>query len=192
MNTHQEIITTSDELVAATKNAMVRQITVRGNLSNTPSIRLAPGQQLVGEGDQTEVLFSAGVDGLQLTSDNQVRGLNLRTSLDKRDIFNDTTVNTLGHLHIAGVTTIGQVQILARDKVRSGHLKVDGLDIIAADTRAQGERPHGYGVYVIQGAFTLWNMQADKDIMITADLVGLSAGRITKSVVVSLRYMAHV
>ncbi len=178
MNTQQQVVTTSDELVAATKNAMVRHITVRGNLSNTPSIRLAPGQQLVGEGDQTEILFSTGIDGLQLTSDNQVRGLQLQTSPDKRAIFNDTTVDSLGYLHIAGVTTIGQVQILARDKVRSGHVEVDGLDIIAADARAQSERPHGYGVYVIQGAFTLWNMQADKAIMISADLTGLSAGRI--------------
>jgi hypothetical protein len=178
MNTQQQVVTTPEELVAATKNAMVRQISVRGNLSNTPSIRLAPGQQMVGEEDQAEVFFSTGIDGLQLSSDNQVRSLHLRTSPDKRAIFNDTTVDSLGHLLIAGVTTTGQVQILARDKVRSGHVEVDGLDIIAADTRAQSERPHGYGVYVIQGAFTLWNMQADKDIMISADLTGLSAGRI--------------
>jgi hypothetical protein len=178
MDTQQQVVTTSDELVAATKNAMVRHITVRGNLSNTPSIRLTPRQQLIGEGDQAEILFLTGIDGLQLSSDNQVRSLHLRTSPDKRAIFNDTTVDSLGHLLIAGVTTTGQVQILARDKVRSGHVEVDGLDIIAADARAQSERPHGYGVYVIQGAFTLWNMQADKDIMISADLTGLSAGRI--------------
>lgn len=127
MNTKQQIVTTSDELVAATKNAMVRQITVRGNLSNTPSIRLAPWQHLVGEEDQAEILFLTGIDGLQLTSDNHVRGLQLLTGPDKRAIFNDTTVDSLGHLHISGVTTIGQVQILARDKVRSGHVEVATL-----------------------------------------------------------------
>jgi hypothetical protein len=31
---------------------------------------------------------------------------------------------------------------------------------------------------VIQGAFTLWNMQTDEDVTISADLAGLSAGRI--------------
>ena len=60
-----------------------------------------------------------------------------------------------------GVTTTACVQILARDKVRSGHVDVNGLDIIAADARGEKERPHGYGVYVINGAFTLWNMQQD-------------------------------
>ena len=74
------------------------------------------------------------------------------------------------------MVTIGQVQLLARDKVRSGHVEVDELTCAAADTRAQGERPQGFGVRVIQGAFTLWNMQADDQVSITAKLLGLSAG----------------
>jgi hypothetical protein len=28
----------------------------------------------------------------------------------------------------------------------------------AADARAETEPPHGYGAYVLHGAFTLWNM----------------------------------
>jgi hypothetical protein len=51
------------------------------------------------------------------------------------------------------------------------------LDIIAADVRAEQDRPHGYGVYVLQGALTLWNMQADKNVLLTADLVNISFGR---------------
>jgi hypothetical protein len=178
LNSKEQAVTTSDQLVAATNNAGIRQIVVRGRLTNVPSVRLAPGQSLCGESDHTEILFAAGVDGLQLTADNQVRRLHLRASPDKRSIFNDTNVDGLGHLSFAGVTVTGQVQILARDKVRSGHVDIDGLDIIAADTRARSERPQGYGVSVIQGAFTLWNMQADEDVVISADLTGLSAGRI--------------
>jgi hypothetical protein len=75
------------------------------------------------------------------------------------------------------VTTTGRVQILARDKVRGGHVDVNGLDIIAADARGEKERPNGYGVYVLQGAFTLWNMQPEDEVVVTADLAGLSAGR---------------
>ncbi len=177
MNSHERIVTTPDELAAATKDTSVQQITVSGSLANTPSVRLALGQVLCGEDDQAAILF-AGVDGLQLSSDNQVRGIHLQTAPDKRAIFNDTSVDGLGHMTLADVTAIGQVQILARDKVRSGHVEVDGLDIIAADARARSERPQGYGVYVIQGAFTLWNMQADEGVTITANLVGLSTGRI--------------
>ena len=48
---------------------------------------------------------------------------------------------------------------------------------MAADTRGYDERPKGYGVEVISGAFTLWNQQSDPAVTITADLTGLSAGR---------------
>ena len=37
---------------------------------------------------------------------------------------------------------------------------------------------HGrFGVEVIQGAFTLWNRQPDRDVTLTADLRGISVGR---------------
>jgi hypothetical protein len=64
-----------------------------------------------------------------------------------------------------------------RDQVRSGHVDVHDLDIVAADARGASERPHGYGVDVLQGAFTLWNMQPDEDVVVTAELAGISAGR---------------
>lgn len=131
-----------------------------------------------GEDEGAEIHFVAGIDGLQLTSDNAVRNVHVEVTPDRRAIFNDTGVDTLGHVTLGGVTTVGQVQILARDKVRSGHVEVDGLDIVAADARGRSERPQGYGVYVIQGAFTLWNMQAEENVVISAELAGISAGRI--------------
>jgi hypothetical protein len=75
------------------------------------------------------------------------------------------------------VTTTGRVQVLARECVRAGHVDVEGLDIVAADARAASERSQAYGVNVLQGAFTLWNMQADRDVAISADLAGITAGR---------------
>jgi hypothetical protein len=132
---------------------------------------------LRGEGGTASITFAAGNDGLQLSSDNRIHNIRLNTAVDKRAIFNDTMVESLGRIELREVTTIGCVRILARDKVRAGHVDVTGLDIIAADARGEKERPHGYGVYVINGAFTLWNMQQDTSVAISADLVGLSAGR---------------
>lgn len=170
-------VTTADQLVTATQDASIHQIVVHGSLTNAPSVRLSPGQTLRGEHDGSQITFIPGSDGLQLSSDNRIHTLHLSTAPDKRAIFNDTTVASLGRVELRGVTTVGCVQILARDKVRSGHVDVNGLDIIAADARGVKERPHGYGVYVINGAFTLWNMQQDTGVTISADLVGLSAGR---------------
>jgi hypothetical protein len=177
MSSEERVVATVSDLVSATRSREVRKITVRGRLIDAPALRLSPGQVLRGEGDGAEIQFAAGGDGLQLTTDNQVHDLHLHATPDRRAIFNDTSVEGLGRLTLAGITATGQVQILARDNVRGGHIEVSGLDIVAADARPQTERPHGYGVSVIQGAFTLWNMQGDEAVVLTAGLSGLSAGR---------------
>jgi hypothetical protein len=175
--TAAKVASTVEQLVAATRDAGIHHIVVNGALTGAPSIRLSPGQSLRGEGEGSSIAFAAGIDGLQLSSDNRVHNIRLAAATDKRAIFNDTSVASLGRIELRGVTTVGCVQILARDKVRGGHVDVIGLDIIAADARGVKERPHGYGVYVINGAFTLWNMQQDTGVVVSADLVGLSAGR---------------
>ncbi len=177
MNASEKIITTSTDLAAAAKDTATHNIVVRGVLTNAPSFRLLPGQVLRGEDEHAAIIFAAGSDGVQLSADNQIHDLHLQAAPDKRAIFNDANIDSLGHIVLASVSTIGQVQILARGKVRAGHVEVNGLDVIAADARAQPERPQGFGVHVLQGAFTLWNMQADASVVITARLTGLSAGR---------------
>ena len=67
--------------------------------------------------------------------------------------------------------------MLARNQVRAGHIEVRDLDIVAADSRAANERPNGYGVFLLQGALTLWNCQPDPDVKITANVSGVSVGR---------------
>jgi hypothetical protein len=177
MKSPDTAVKTVDALVAAIKDTDAERIVVRGDLTGAPSFRLAPGQSLFGEGEGAAITFEEGIDGVQLSSDNRIGTIRLQTAPDRRAIFNDTTVAGLGRIELRGVTTIGRVQILARDQVRAGHVTVDGLDIVAADARGETDRPQGFGVSVLQGAFTLWNMQPGDDVVISADLVGLSAGR---------------
>jgi hypothetical protein len=176
MSTSEKWVTTADGLMAAIKEG-VGKIVVSGRLSNVPSLRLSPGQTLCGAADDSKLAFMDGVDGIELTSGNGIHNIHLCANQERRAIFNDTTVASLGRTTLRGVTTNGRVQILARNKVRGGHVEVNGLDIMAADARAESERPHGYGVSVLHGAFTLWNMQRDADVALSADLVGISAGR---------------
>jgi hypothetical protein len=44
------------------------------------------------------------------------------------------------------VRTSGQVLLLTRVAVRSGHVQVDGLTVEAADVRGRVERPHGWSM----------------------------------------------
>lgn len=174
--------TTVAELVGLTEDRGVRGIVVGGSLTGVPTLHLAPGQSLRGDSDRGEIVFAPGSDGLRLSADNRISALRLQASPERRAIFNDTSVASLGQIQLHDVTTIGRVQILARDAVRGGHVEVRGLDIVAADARQETERPHGYGVFVLQGAFTLWNRQPDEGVIVTADLLGLSAGRAARPV----------
>lgn len=165
------------ELVAASTDPAVADIVVAANLAGVPTIRLSPGQTLKGAGANVTVQFAPGQDGVQLSTDNRVEELDLRTDVERRAIFNDTQVEQLGRLALRNLRIVGVVQLLARDKVRSGHIEAENVDIVGADARGFVERPKGYGVEVIPGAFVLWNQQSDRAVTITADLTGLAAGR---------------
>src|ERR1700746_422651 len=171
-------VTTAKELIAATRNQKITEINVSADLADLSPLRLMPGQTLRSASDRHAVLsFRPDVNGLEVTTDNSVFGLDVRVTPTHRAIWNDRTVDSLGTLVIRSVRTIGSVQIIATDKVRSGRIEVDGLDIRFADTRGERERPHEYGVFVLRGAFTLWSLQSDEEVVISADLINLSAGR---------------
>jgi len=172
------VVTTVEALVMAAKDSTIRSIVVNESLAGVPSMRLSPGQSLRGNDNRVTLTFSSDAEGLQLSSDNQVQSLRLEVLPTKRAIFNDVSVLSFGRIELSSIVTVGRVQVLARDNVQAGHVEVNGLDIVSADARAEMNRPHEYGVYVLQGAFTLWNMQPDKDVETTANLVGVSAGRI--------------
>ena len=177
MSTEELQVSNTKELLAAAADAGVRYIRVKADLTGVPTLRLSPGQTLTGADQQSSIHFAAGQDGLQLRTDNQVENLQLVTDPTRRAIFNDTTVEHLGRLVLRNLDITGVVQLLARDKVRGGHVEAHDVDILAGDARGYDERPKGFGVEVIPGAFTLWNQQSDPAVTITADLTGLSAGR---------------
>jgi hypothetical protein len=178
MDGRTKLVKSTDELVLAAIDKDVKQIIIGADLDDVPPIRLQPGQILRSHSEQHSTLtFRENADGLQISSDNFVSGLRLIASTQRSAIWNDCSVEDLGRIGIHSVQTVGRVQILAKHRVRKGHVEVDGLDIVAADARAEEDRPYAYGVYVLQGAFTLWNMQMDKEVILTADLINLSVGR---------------
>jgi hypothetical protein len=171
-------VSTVAELSSAAEDNRVRAIVVANDLAEVPTFDLLPGQTLSSlAGRRYTLKFARGVDGIRLSSDNSVLSIDLRTSPNKRAIWNDYSVPTLGRVTLNSLKTTGHVQILAKDNVRGGHVEVNGLDILAADSRTEEDRPREYGVFVLQGAFTLWNMQPEQDVVVSADLFNISAGR---------------
>jgi hypothetical protein len=177
MSSPERKVATAAELAAATAEGTAGDIVVAADLPGLPTLRLPPGRTLRGATPSVTLTFASGQDGVQLSTDNQVESLQLHTDPNRRALFNDTRVERLGRLVLRNLRTVGVIELLARDKVRSGHVEAESVDIEAADARGYGERPKGYGVEVIPGAFVLWNQQPDRGVTITADLTGLSAGR---------------
>jgi hypothetical protein len=168
---------TAAELAAAVADAGATNIVVAVDLTGLSTLHLLPGKVLKGASPGITLGFSAGQDGVQLSADNTVENLELHTDVSRRALFNDSKVEHLGRLVLRNIRTVGVIELIARDGVRGGHVEADNVDIVAADARAYGERPRGYGVEVVPGAFVLWNQSSDRGVTITADLVGLSAGR---------------
>jgi hypothetical protein len=172
------LVKSVEELVAATNDEAIGQIIVEADLSDLPSISLMPGQILRSCSEKRSTLaFRKDSDGLRLSSDNAVIALDLFVLPERRAIWNDYEVSDLGMISLRALQTVGRIQILAKERVQKGHVEVDGVDIRSADARSEQQRPHGYGVYVLQGAFTFWNMQPDKRVVLSADLANISAGR---------------
>jgi hypothetical protein len=66
------------ELIAAAEDPSVEWIAVQGQIAAAPTFRLAPGQSLRGVGNMVAIAFANGVDGVRLSSDNQVHDITLR------------------------------------------------------------------------------------------------------------------
>jgi hypothetical protein len=150
--------------------ATADDIEVDGSLAGMPMITLRPGVALRGG------TLRFGAKGVRLTSDNRLEDVTVIVPDHDVAIGNDTSAGHLGRLVLRDVRARGQVLLLADGAVRGGHVDVDGLAVATADLRGRPDRPHGFGVDAMQGAFTLWNRQADPAVRITASLKGISAG----------------
>ncbi len=177
MTQAKAIVHSTFDLVGAVQSHEILDICVDGLLIDVPALSLHPGVTLSGLDASACLRFIEGIDGLRLSRDNRIEGLLLHASDHCRAVHNDTSVESLGTLTLKDVSARGQVSLEASGAVRSGHVVVDGLDVISADCRHYDERPQGYGVAVVQGAFNLWNRSSDTSVLITADLAGISAGR---------------
>src|ERR1700722_6666934 len=138
MNGRTKLVDSTGELILAASDKSVRQIIISADLYDVPAIKLLPGQSLRSYSEQQPSLtFRENRDGLQLDSDNAVSGLRLIASPQRSAIWNDCSVEDLGSIRLHSLQTVGRIQILAKQQVRRGHVDVDGLDIIAADVRAE-------------------------------------------------------
>jgi len=178
MSSPERPVANASELAAAISDPAPSGILVTADIADLRTFRLPPGRILKGVHQRPVTLhFAPGEDGVQLSSDDRIESVAIHTDPDRRALYNDTGVGSLGRLVLRDLSIVGTIRLLARDQVRGGHIDAENIDIVSADARGFGDRPTGYGVEVIPGAFVLWNQQADPNTVVTADLTGLAAGR---------------
>jgi hypothetical protein len=154
----------------------VDTLLIQGKIEGLKTFVLPPNKNLKGE-TGSALYFLSGQDGIQLTSNNLIEQLHIAVDENKRAIYNDTQQTDLRYIGLTQLSTIGQVQILAKGKLVAGHVEVNGLDVIRADVLSQTERPHAWNVDILQGGLTIWSLHEDPKILLTANVVGFSAGR---------------
>jgi hypothetical protein len=162
-------VRTPADLVEAARTPNTR-IDIDGVLSGLAPLTLSPGVVVRGG------VLRFKTRGLTLTRDNVLGAMTIRAAPDQIAIANDLEQSDLGLLQLDDLTVTGQVLLLADGSVRTGHVNVRGLSVLEADLRNRRQRPRGFGVEAMQGAFTLWNRQSDPRVVITARLLDISAG----------------
>jgi hypothetical protein len=154
------VVSSAGELLDAL--ATTDDIEIDGTLSGMPAITLRPGTRLRGG------TLRFGAKGIRLTSDNRLEDVTV--IVPDTEVAIGTSTADIGHLAFHNLRTRGQVLLTPA----TGHVEVDGLTVASADLRGREDRPHGFGVDVLQGAFTLWNRSDAAGP--TATLDGISVG----------------
>lgn len=172
MTTSPTTVATAAELAQAIATG-AQTIEVTGTITGSPSITLPEGTTLTGG----HLVFSA--KGVRLTKNNVVRDITISTLAHEVAIDNDTLLADAGTLRLENVITDGQVLLVADEALRAIRVEASTVHVRSADVRGRAEQPHGYGVDVLQGAFTLWNRQADPSSSFTATLDGIAIGQET-------------
>ncbi|QRN48738.1 hypothetical protein KYI11_00680 [Macrococcoides bohemicum] len=140
------------------------------------SLQIPKGTALNGTEERPVLLSFENADGLALEGNNTISNIALQTAPDHRAIYINSLEEDLGTIELNKLTVTGQVQILTRAPQKSLNLKVDGLNIVSADTRRYTEKPLKYGVTVYQGALTVYNYNSDKEALINASIENVSIG----------------
>ena len=172
-------INTFNDLVSAIQNGQKDITITRSILCNYP-ILLPEGVNLNGqaqENGELPLLSFQHSDGIGVSANNLIKNINIDTPVNHKAIFNTTVKADLGTFNFQNLLVKGQVSIIIRAGVEKATVVIDHVDIHSADARHYLEQPQKYGVNVLQGALTIYNINPDNKSLLSAAVSNLSIGR---------------
>lgn len=176
------IISTADQLIEATKDKTARYLIIRNDITDLPSLKLQPFQSISGEFDGKKITFSKDAEGFCLTKGNELKNLRIETTPDKRAVFQDPDVESLGIHLLTRITVVGQISFIISSNIKKGKIDAAFVHVEEASTFHLTDRPNKFSVDMVQGAMTIWNKSESNDISIDVDITHFSCGSETRPI----------
>lgn len=140
------------------------------------SLTLPKGYQLIGKNKTESTLSFQFGDGLALNGNNKIANLTVLCQPNCRAIYLQSGENDLEDIILNDIVVVGQVSLILRAGNQKINILADNVHVAFADTRHYSEQPQKYNVNVYQGAFTIYNFNADSNAGINATLTNISIG----------------
>lgn len=157
-----------------------KNIQIKRSFVCTHSVILPASTSIKGikqENGELPLLSFIHSDGIGLSTDNTISSLNIDVSSQNKAVYTTLNNSNVGKFAFENLLIKGQVSLIFRADVDKGNIQIKDVDIIAADTRHYIEQPQKYGVNVLQGAITIYNLNPDKKSNIDVTISNLSIGR---------------
>ncbi len=173
-------VTNAKELFSALAN-QEKDIVITRNMTLAQPVLLPSGVHLRGKAQENGTLpslFFSHTNGLILSGASKLTDLQIISLQNQKaiSISPQTDQDDMGEIHLENLQTDGQVSLIYRSGVKKAKVFAKNIHINSSDTRSYLEQPQKYGVNVLQGAFTLYNFNPDRDSLVTAELHNLSIG----------------
>ena len=178
-NDNMNVITTYNDLAQAIARGD-QEIIVGKNITVNHSITLPEGVNLKGieeRNGELPMLIFTNSNGIGLTANNRVENLKINAPETSRAIYTTYAKPDLGTFTLHNLSVSGQVALILRIGVERAKVDIEGLDIYAADARHWLEQPQKYGVNVLQGALTIYNMNGDAESLVSVQARKVAIGR---------------
>jgi len=172
-------VKTFSELITALNDGATEILVTRSILCNYPLL-LSEGVSLEGqeqENGELPMLSFMYSDGIGVSANNSVKNLNIDTPANHKAIFNTGSATDLGTFTFENLQVKGQLSIITRVGVEKTNVVINEVDIHTADARHYVEQPQKYGVKVLQGALTIYNLNPKEESLVSVTIDGLSIGR---------------
>ena len=157
-----------------------KNIEIKRSFVCTQSIVLPETVSIKGikqENGELPLLSFINSDGIGITANNTISDLNIDASSQNKAIFASLNKSDIGTYRLENLFIKGQISLIFRAGVDRGNIIINDVDIFSSDSRHYIEQPQKYGVNVLQGALTVYNLNPNEKSNIDLQVNNLSIGR---------------